>query len=237
MNENHSLSLSSVDDFTTGEDSTEDVYSVYTGLTFRRRFLPYRLGKPCCKVSSSFLKNARRVLLTNVAVSVSIIIIVLSLSLGLGLGAFFQVEPRPSIDYSLKAFSIPNHEVTRHQEALDVAVEDYKKRHSGLHKSRRSASLDAAETNVWRRKRYAPSASQYYRHHKILLVYMAVGGSSNNIFTRERIATILRIETDIVRMPGFSEVCYRGYPATGGSRQELRCSFELAGVEVLSVFV
>jgi len=195
MNQDDSLSVGSVDD----GDSTEEMYSLYTGLGFRRQFLTFRLGKPCFTVCGSRLKN---VLLTNIAVSMLLIATVISVSVGLGLYAVLHVKPQPVIDYSLKAFTIPNHEVTRHQEAFEVAVEQFKKWQFG-HRSRRSVFT------VERHKRYAQT--QYYRRHKVVLVYVAVGGGGDNIFTRERIETIHDIETDVVQMPEFSQFCFKGY--------------------------
>jgi len=206
MSENHRLSVGSVDGFVPAADSADDMYSLYTGLSFRRRFLPFKLGKRCCNASGSSLKNVLRAVLTNGAVSVIVIVVVLSLSVGLGLYALLGVEPRPVVDYSLKAFSIPNHEVTRHQEAFDVAKEDCKKHCVTGRRARRSVSY------VHREKRYALAATQYHHQQKVILVYDSIGDADGNIFTRERIETIHRVETDIVTMPGFSDLCYKGYP-------------------------
>ena len=203
MNASDSQVIGSVDGLVAGGAAIEDTYSLYTGLASRRWF---RL-----RVSGSSLRNVLCALLTNVAVSVLLIITVLSVSLGLGLYALLHVQPPPVIDISLKAFSIPNHEVTRHQEAFDVAVDEYKQWLKGHHRFIRSV-LDSKETNVHRHRRYAAAVTQYSPRQRVLLVYLAIGGTSNNIFTRERIKTIHRIETDVVRMPGFSELCFKGYP-------------------------
>jgi len=211
MSENHRLSVGSIDGFVPATNSDEDIYSLYTGLSFSRRFLPLRLGKPCCKASGSSLKNVLRVLVTNIAASIIVIVAVLSLSVGLGLYSLLRVEPRPVVDYSLKAFSIPNHEVTRHQEAFDVAKEECKRLCVTGRRSRRSVS-DSTGSSLQRRKRHAAAATQYYHQQKVILVYVAIGDSDDNIFTRERIETIHRVETDVVTMPGFSDLCYKGYP-------------------------
>jgi len=209
MNDNHSPSVSSVDGFIPNGDSTEEMYSLYTGLNLRRKFLTFSLGgKPCCTVSASLLKNVTRVLLTNIVVSVLIIMTVMSVSIGLGLHAVLRVKPQPVIDYSLKAFTVPNHEVTRHQEAFEIAVEDNRnwnrKWMGNGHRSRRSISA-----KVHRDKRAI--RTQYYRRHKVIVIYVAIGGSNHNIFTRERIETIHRIETDVLQMPAFSEFCFKAY--------------------------
>jgi len=205
MNENGSLPTGSFN-----VSPTEDAYSLYTGLAFRRKtFLPFRLRKSC---SHSCVK---RMLLTNVAVSIASIVIVLILSLVLGLYALLWVEPQPVIDISFNAFTVPNHQVTRHQEAFDVAVSEYNHLADTNHRSRRSA-LDSKDITVLHRhKRYV----QYHRKQKVLLVYLAIGGTDDNIFTPERIETIHRVEMDIVRMPGFSDLCYKGYPKQGGKVQ------------------
>jgi len=194
MNHNaNSPSVGSADGFTAAsEDTAEELYSLYTGLAFRRHF---RLCRPCCTVS---LKNIARFLLTNVVVSVIVIVLVLGASLGLGLYAVLRVKPQPVIDFSLKAFAIPNHEVTRHQEAFDVAAHEY----MNWHRARSRRSVD---------KRSA-SRTQYYRRHKVILVYVAVGDDDDkNIFTRERIETIHRIETNVIHMPEFADFCFKDY--------------------------
>lgn len=208
MNENNSISMVSGDGFVT--HSTQDMYSVYTGFTFSRRYLPVSFRKSCCKVVESFPKFAK-ILLTNVVVSVFAIVVVLGLSLGLGLYAFLRLEPHPAVDYSLKSFSIPNHEVTLHQEAFDTARDELKKSRGNIRRRRRSVS-GSEDVAVRRYKRYA---AQYIPCHKVLLVHLAVNGDSDNIFTRERIEMIHRIETEVVTMPGFSELCYKGMPKLG----------------------
>ena len=185
----------------------EDDYSLYTGLAFRDRFRPFRLREPCFRVVASRLKKAVRWWLTNVVVSIVTIVAVIGLSLGLGLHAVVQLEPRPSIDFSLKAFTIPNHEATRHQEAFAAALEEL----SRGGRPRRSVS-DGREITLRRQKRYTLHPTQYNRYQRVHLVYLAVGTADNNIFTRERIQTVHRVETDVVTMPGFSDFCFKSYP-------------------------
>jgi len=221
MSENCNLSNGSADGFVSDEDSTtEDTYSLYTGLR-----------KPWLEVFWQPFKNkVWPFLLTNVTVSIVVILSVVGLSLGLGLHAFFQHEPRPTIDFSLEAFSIPNHEVTRHQDALDIAVQEQKTSFIRSHRSRRSvantekvrtyallpvqnyrlpSSHGLEEVIFQRHKRYARPRTQYRRRQRIVLVYLAVGGKDSNIFTRERIETIHRVEADIVGMPEFSKFCFK----------------------------
>jgi len=210
MNHNaNSLSVDDADGFIAASgDSAEEMYSLYTGLAFSRHF---RLGRRCCRAS---VKDIARVLLTNVAVSVIVIVTVLGVSLGLGLYAVLRVKPEPVIDFSLKAFTIPNHEVTRHQEAFDVAVQEYKEWRlaaAGTGRSRRSVGKRSA------------SRTQYYRRHKVVLVYVAVGDDENNIFTRDRIETIHRIETDIIQMPEFAEFCFKDYSQLQFWHRVLQC--------------
>jgi len=237
MNENHSLlSIGSVDGFGPAEEPADDSYSLYTGLPFRRQFLRLGRRKPCFGNLRSYLKNVVCFALTNTIASVVAIAVVLSVTIVLGVIAFLAVKPLPVIDFSLKAFSIPNHEVTRHQEAFKAAVEDRKRWLTG-HRSRR-AVLNAEETKLWRQplfsdfsstrsalnskgtaveryRRYAGSPAQYSRRQKVTLVYLAVGGTSDDIFTRERIETIHGVEKDIMQIPEFSEFCWKHPPQTG----------------------
>jgi len=206
MTENHSLlSISSV------EESTDDTYSLYTGLPFRSQFLQFRFRKP--EILGSYLKNILCALLTNVVVSVIVIKSVLGISILLGLIALLCVKPLPVIDFSVKAFSIPNHEVTRHEEAFNVAQQDSRNsrhRRAVLNDlSYTGSALNSKEMVVERQKRYAWNPSQYSRRQKVTLVYLAVGGTSNNIFTRERIKTIHRVEKDIMLIPRFSDFCWK----------------------------
>lgn len=231
MNENHNLlSVGSVDGFIPAEESTDDSYSLYTGLPFRPQFLRLGHRKLWLKSLGPVFKNVLCRLLTNVVVSVVVILCALSISIVLGLVAFLCVKPLPVIDFSLKAFSIPNHEVTRHQEAFKVAVDDSKNwRTNPRHRravlnskeitfqrlqlandlSSTGSVLSSSEFVMARHKRYAGSLSQYSRRQKVTLVYLAVGGTSNNIFTRERIQTIHRVEKDIMQIPKFSDFCWK----------------------------
>ena len=237
MNENHNLqSIGDVDGFIPSEESTDDNYSLYTGLPFRRQFLRFRRRKLSFENLRSSLKNILSTLLTSVVGSVVTILIVLVFSIVLGATALFCVKPLPVIDFSVKAFSIPNHEVTRHQEAFKVAVQD--SRHWQANLRHRRSVLNAEEINfqrqqlasdlsstgsllkskemvVERDKRYSGAPSQYSRRQKVTLVYLAVGGASNNIFTRDRIETIHHVEKNIVQIPGFSGFCWKDLELTG----------------------
>jgi len=241
MNENHSLlSVGSIDGFIPAEESTDDSYSLYTGLRFRHQFLRFGRRKPRFENLGPFLKNIVCALLTNVVVSVIVILSVLGISILLGLIALLCVKPLPVIDFSMKAFSIPNHEVTRYQEAYKVAVEDNRNWHRNVRQRR--AVLNAEEVMLHRQqiasdlsstrfalkskkmvidrhKRYAGNPSQYIRRQKVTLVYLAVGGTSDNIFTRERIETIHRVENDIVLIPRFSDFCWKDRRQTGSATE------------------
>ena len=60
-------------------------------------------------------------LLTNIFMSVLLLVIGIVLSLGPGLHSLLVLDPPPTIDKSLNAFNIPNHIVSRRQDALEVA--------------------------------------------------------------------------------------------------------------------
>ena len=76
-------------------------------------------------------------MLTNVFISILLLIVGIGLSLGPGLHSLLVVEPAPTIDKSLNAFNIPNHIVSRRQDALTVAKNPTKRR------SRNKRDLDS----------------------------------------------------------------------------------------------
>ena len=70
-------------------------------------------------------------MLTNVFISILLLLVGIGLSLGPGLHSLLVVEPAPTIDKSLNAFNIPNHIVSRRQDALAVAKNPPKRRTRG----------------------------------------------------------------------------------------------------------
>ncbi len=55
----------------------------------------------------------------------------MGISIGLGAYSYFKLEPKPTIDKSIKAFNIPNHIASRRHDALDVAISDMRNRYRG----------------------------------------------------------------------------------------------------------
>jgi len=82
-----------------------------------------------------------------------------------------------------------------------------------------SAGNQSLDSKVRRHRRYAGGATQYFRHQRVYLVYLAVGGPDENIFTRERIQAVHDVESNLLRIPGFADFCYKGYPARADRRQ------------------
>ncbi len=66
-------------------------------------------------------------ILTNVFMSILLLVLGISASVGPGIYSLLFHEPPPAIDKSIKAFNIPNHIVSRRQDALDVAKVDMRK--------------------------------------------------------------------------------------------------------------
>ena len=64
-------------------------------------------------------------LLTNVFMSMLLMLLGVGVSVGLGAYTLFSVEPSIIIDKSVKAFAIPNHEVTRNYDALKTAEDNW----------------------------------------------------------------------------------------------------------------
>ena len=67
--------------------------------------------------------------LTNVIVSINLLVFGLVLSLGPGIHTLLQDDPGLVIDKSIKAFNIPNHIVTRRQDAFTEAISEYRRSH------------------------------------------------------------------------------------------------------------
>ncbi|XP_074654150.1 protein dispatched homolog 3-like [Tubulanus polymorphus] len=86
-------------------------------------------NRPC----ANFCRKAAIFALTNTFVSIFLLLFGVGLSLGPGLWSLISLEPKMTIDKSLKAFTIPNHKVMKHADALIVAVQ-----HSSRFRKRRN---------------------------------------------------------------------------------------------------
>ena len=65
-------------------------------------------------------------IVTNVFMSMVLLLLGVGVSVGLGAYTLFSVSPSLVIDKSVKAFTIPNHEVSRQYDALETAKNDFR---------------------------------------------------------------------------------------------------------------
>ena len=81
-------------------------------------------------------------MLTNVLVSIWFLLFGTGMSMGLGAYTLCSVSPSLIIDKSVKAFSIPNHKVSRGYDALHTAKSDFRKFRQKLHTRRGKRDLN-----------------------------------------------------------------------------------------------
>lgn len=109
------------------------------------------------------------------------------------------------IDKSLESFQIPGHISSQHEDMLSVAQKQSKAFSEHLWKNSRRKRSAGLETEQQDRK--------YQRSPKwtLELVYLAEGenDSDRNIFTKERLEAIHRIEQRLVQQDGFSDFCWK----------------------------
>lgn len=109
------------------------------------------------------------------------------------------------IDKSLESFQIPGHISSQHEDMLSVAQKQSKAFSEHLWKNSRRKRSAGLETEQQDRK--------YQRSPKwtLELVYLAQGenDSDRNIFTKERLEAIHRIEQRLVQQDGFSDFCWK----------------------------
>ena len=98
-----------------------DSQSSTTGVAVVTPGTKHEALKKYWKSCKSVARKVCIVVLTNVIISLFMLVVGIGVSLGPGLHSLLVVEPRPSIDKSLNAFNIPNHIVSRRQDALEVA--------------------------------------------------------------------------------------------------------------------
>lgn len=103
-----------------------------------------------CVTLSKKIGRIARLALTNNIVSVCILLAGLTMSLGPGLHTLLVVKPSLMIDKSIKAFNIPNHIVTKRQDAFTQALADLRHSYS-IGRGRRDLRENAPPTNhhVW----------------------------------------------------------------------------------------
>lgn len=115
------------------------------------------------------------------------------------------------IDKSLESFQIPEHISSQHEDMLFVAQKQSKVWSKHLWENsrrKRSAGLEMKEVD----RKYQTSAKW-----TLELVYLAEGenDSDRNIFTKERLEAIHRIEQSLIQQDDFSDFCWKLMDAEG----------------------
>lgn len=150
------------------------------------------------------------------------IIFVLALLIPASLGVGAYLVNKPHIDMSLQSFEIPNHIASERNDAFNealTATHKLKLNHLG---KRRKRSLFNSYPDAWPKsfpglKTPLPTTKpvdpdeyrQKYPRGTLDLVYLAIGGEDDNIFTKERLHTIHQVEQQIMKREGFTEFCWR----------------------------
>ena len=153
----------------------------------------------------------------------SLVILFLAIAIPAGLGSLAYFINKPHIDMSLQSFEIPNHVASERSDAFHQALTATHKfkLHPHLGK-RRKRSLFNSYPDAWpktfpRLKTPIPTTKpvdpdeyrQKYERGSFDLVYLATGDEDDNIFTKERLETIHRVEQQIMKREGFTEFCWR----------------------------
>lgn len=123
------------------------------------------------------------------------IIWILILALAVGMAVLGWQRFPPHIDVTLGSFEIPDQRVSREYDAMNMAIQWGKTSHS-----RRSARATTCCT----------SGPQTCPKWKFDIVYLPTGGGDDpdNIFTRERLTDIHKIEMSITEHPGYANYCW-----------------------------
>ena len=161
-------------------------------------------------------------LFTNPLVSLIVLHLVVVITVSLGLSSFFLYKPY--IDKSLQSFETPNHIVSERHDALKEAIKATVKLdlHSIIRRGKRSLSLyrsypDAGPKSFPGLKTPTPSKKrrdpkeylQTYSRGSLDLVYLAIGDEEANIFTKERLLTIHKVEQMLMKHKGFVDFCWK----------------------------
>ena len=120
------------------------------------------------------------------------------LALSVGTTVYSWKRYPPQVDITLGSFKVPDQQVSREYDALQLAIEWGKKKHSLRTRTTRSSACCFGERqgcHAW----------------KFDIVYLPIGGGEDpdNIFTEERISDIHSIETKIRQDPQYEDFCWK----------------------------
>lgn len=161
-------------------------------------------------------------LFTSPVASIVVLFFAVTIPVSVGLGSYFVYYPK--IDKSLQSFETPNHIATERRDAFEEAVKATKDLNFHSISRRRRSLSDGYRSypDPWARsfpglKDSSPTKKnvdpEKYRQTlargTLDLVYLAIGDEDANIFTKERLLTIHRIEQLMMKRKGFAEFCWR----------------------------
>ncbi len=129
-------------------------------------------------------------------------VLLLMVVIGVNLTMFFvAVVTHPvQIDYSLTAFEVPDHKVSRRLESLIAAKNDQSKARQE-EAAKKSHNRIARDTNP-----EVVLNSQYRQKWKLEIIYLAKDG---NIFTKDKLEYIHKIEKSLLKHQKFHDFCWK----------------------------
>ena len=137
----------------------------------------------------------------------SVVILLAAISVPVGLGYYvFHRDYADRGDYliidkSLESFEIPGHISSQREDMISVASKLSKEvKSTPLRRPKRSPHKPTSKPDHYQRK-----ASSV----KLELVYLAIGDDDLNIFTKERLESIHRIEQSLMDLEGFTDYCWK----------------------------
>ena len=156
-------------------------------------------GSACSRIKAIFLGLKSLYLLINTSLIGSILILKLVAGLNAGLIATVFLKYPVNIDFSLRAFEVPNHLASERQDSLSAAVNDW-----NLARSRHSSPVRSGRS--LRQERDTVVAQQNHRKWKLDLIYIAKDG---NIFTKDKLEYIHKIENKLMSHPDYQNFCWK----------------------------
>ncbi|ESO91123.1 hypothetical protein LOTGIDRAFT_153557 [Lottia gigantea] len=149
----------------------------------------------------------------DIIICVLVLFVMSAVSLSLGWYSWFGLETQPVIDKSIDAFSIPNHEAYKRYGALQMAESQTRhrlKRDTSHNDDLNKMTMHNEDESRKKRsinKRCALRVQTVPRW-KMHLVYLAKG-SDRNMFTKERLELVHKVEKQIMNHPQYGQFCFK----------------------------
>lgn len=149
----------------------------------------------------------------------SVVVLLLAIIIPLALGTvavlrnYKETNEFFKVDKSLKSFEIPNHEASLNYDAFRVADRLSKRCTSdnncrGFKQARSKRSAELPTLRPVTRRKYPVSSFQRSAKWTLDLVYVAVG-EGDNIFEKERLETIHKVEQKLMEHKDFEHYCWK----------------------------